>query len=99
MTKAEKKEKVFHLVEHFKKSINDVELKSLKNKIIKEVSECPFSEEAKTLFDLSLMSWNVDIDYYINEAKHHRIDQEVHNLATTCVVGIYNFIDLSLLED
>jgi hypothetical protein len=99
MTKAEKKEMVYNLIEDFKVSTDAVELKSLKDKIIDEVSQCPFSEEIKGMFELSLLSWGVDIDNYIIETGHGRASEDCNFMAVTSVVGIYSFIDRSLLED
>lgn len=99
MTKAEKKEMVYSLIEDFKTATDAAELKSLKSKIIEEVSQCPFEEEIKEMFEMSLMSWAVDIDNYINETGHGRASEDCNFMAVTSVVGIYSFIDKSLLEN
>lgn len=98
MTKTEKKELVFDLVEDFRTSTNPDELKALEKKIIKEVSDCPFSEEIREVFELSLLSWTYDIDVYIDEKSNGNHSQNGNELALTSIVGIYNFIDVCLLD-
>jgi hypothetical protein len=99
MTKSEKKEIVFHLVEDFKASNDVSELKVLEKKIIKEVSDCPFSDEVKEVLELSLLSWTNDIDDYILDKERGGACEHSNYMAITSIAGIYNFIDVSLLEE
>lgn len=99
MTKTEKKEIVFDLVKDFKTAEDVTTLKYLKKEIIEEVSACPFSDDIKLLFELSLLSWNTDIETYIQEKELGKANLDLNEMAVESVVGIYNFIDESLLED
>ena len=67
MTKSEKKVVVNNLVNGFKSTNNSSDLKTLGNKIIQEVTECPFSHENKEVFELALQFWTQHIDNYIND--------------------------------
>ena len=65
-----------NLVNGFKTTNSSSDLKTLGNKIIQEVTECPFSHENKEVFELAMQFWTQHIDNYINDIDIDFADQE-----------------------
>jgi hypothetical protein len=99
MTKSEKKVVVNNLVNGFKTTNSSSDLKTLGNKIIQEVTECPFSHENKEVFELALQFWTQHIDNYISDSDRGGASEYSNAMANLSIDGIYNFIDASLLEE
>lgn len=98
MTKIEKKEIVLYLIDGFKTTNDPTQLKSLEKKIIKEISECPFSDGIREVFESALLMCTYDVDLYIDKTTNGDYVLDGNEKAITSFEGIYNFIDVSLLE-
>lgn len=99
MTKSEKKVVVNNLVKGFKTTNKSYELKTLGNKIIQEVTECPFSFENKEVFELALQFWTQNIDNFVKDSDRGGASEYSNAMANLSIDGIYNFIDASLLDE
>ena len=98
-TKTEKKGVIASLITQFLQTKDIDELKALKTQIVKQVTDCPFSEESMDNVAFGISTWANDLDNYISQVEQGTVDSQLKVFTNLSLAGLKNFVDTSLLPD
>ncbi|HEY5367604.1 MAG TPA: hypothetical protein VIJ75_01325 [Hanamia sp.] len=98
MNKTEKKEQVQKLVDEFLSTTDIDTLVELHSKIITEIALCGYDDNLNLVY-AGIQEWSKDLLNYILAVKVHELNPDLIDFTRLSLVGLINFVDMSLLPD